>query len=182
MRKKAAEMALNVPADSYVGVADADRYHQMRQSAAAWAALDEPTKERMLVSASDYLDANFRLKNGLNAAMRSGEKPVHPQVLKAVCELALQQQLNSNENPPVIPPAVTHVWAWFFELNRARQSGVSLSPLSWGEIDAYCRLTGQRMQRWELNLLAIFDTAFLDVMQKEEPEVKEGLDNAETDV
>ena len=47
---------------------------------------------------------------------------------------------------------------------------------------AYCRLTGQRMQRWELNLLAIFDTAFLDVMQKEEPEVKEGLDNAETDV
>ncbi|WP_420898804.1 DnaT-like ssDNA-binding protein, partial [Eikenella corrodens] len=55
-------MALNVPADSYVGVADADRYHQMRQSASAWAALDEPTKERMLVSASDYLDANFRLK------------------------------------------------------------------------------------------------------------------------
>ncbi|OFN58490.1 hypothetical protein HMPREF2541_01715 [Eikenella sp. HMSC061C02] len=71
----------------------------MRQSAAAWAALDEPTKERMLVSASDYLDANFRLKNGLNAAMRSGEKPVPPQVLKAVCELALQQQLNSNEKP-----------------------------------------------------------------------------------
>ena len=59
---------------------------------------------------------------------------------------------------------------------------MSLSPLSWGEIDAYCRRTGQRMQRWELNLLAIFDTVFLDVMQKEEPEVKEGLDNAETDV
>jgi len=38
------------------------------------------------------------------------------------------------------------------------------------------------MQRWELNLLAIFDTVFLDVMQKDEPEVKEGLDNAETDV
>ena len=53
----------------------------------------------MLVSATDYLDANFRLKNGLNAAMRSGEKPVPPQVLKAVCELALQQQLNSNEKP-----------------------------------------------------------------------------------
>lgn len=86
------------------------------------------------------------------------------------------------DNPPVIPPAVTHVWAWFFELNRARQSGMGLNPLSWGEIDAYCRLTGQRMQRWELNLLAIFDTAFLDVMQKEESEVKEGLDNAETDV
>ena len=90
-------MALNVPADSYVGVADADRYHQMRQTAAAWAALDEATKERMLVSASDYLDANFRLKNGLNAAMRSGEKPVHPQVLKAVCELALQQQVKVGE-------------------------------------------------------------------------------------
>ena len=59
---------------------------------------------------------------------------------------------------------------------------MSLSPLSWGEIDAYCRLTGQRMQRWELNLLAIFDTVFLDVMQKDEPEVKEDLDNAETDV
>jgi len=38
------------------------------------------------------------------------------------------------------------------------------------------------MQRWELNLLVIFDTAFLDVMQKDETEVKEGLDNAETDV
>lgn len=59
---------------------------------------------------------------------------------------------------------------------------MSLNPLSWGEIDAYCRLTGQRMQRWELSLLAIFDAIFLNVMQNDEAEVKEGLDNAETDV
>lgn len=92
-------MTLKVPQDSYVSVAAADAYHGLRPSAAAWQAMDEAVKAQMLVAASDYLDATYRLKNDLNAAMRSGEVAVLPEVAKAVCELAMQQQLTANEKP-----------------------------------------------------------------------------------
>ena len=92
-------MTIKVPQDSYVSVEEADVYHGMRPSAAAWQVIDAVVKAQMLVAASDYLDAAYRLKNDLNAAMRSGEVAVLPEVAKAVCELAMQQQLTANEKP-----------------------------------------------------------------------------------
>ncbi|EGY53142.1 DnaT-like ssDNA-binding protein [Neisseria shayeganii] len=90
---------IKVPQDSYISVADADAYHALRQSAEVWTAMDDTAKERALVTASDFLDVNYRLKDGLNAAMRAGRAEVLPEVQKAVCELAMQQQLTANEKP-----------------------------------------------------------------------------------
>ena len=91
-------MPINVPQDSLVSLADANAYHELRQTAAVWGAFDDVERERRLVSASDYLDANYRLKSGLNAAMRAGG--IVPQaVVKAVCELAVQSQLNADRPP-----------------------------------------------------------------------------------
>lgn len=90
---------INVPQDSYVSVADADAYHAIRQSAEAWAAMDDAAKERALVTASDFLDANYRLKDGLNATMRDGRTGVLPEVRKAVCELAMRRDLLSPPKP-----------------------------------------------------------------------------------
>ena len=61
--------------------------------------MDTVQKERALVTASDYLDAHYPLRGGLNAAMRSGSRAVPPEVVKAVCELAVQQDLTANELP-----------------------------------------------------------------------------------
>lgn len=78
-------------------------------------------------------------------------------------------------DPPVIPVAITHIWIAFFELHRGRQNGMSLNPLSWHDIAAYQALTGCRFERWELDVLLLLDDVFLDVMQNEQMEVKEGF-------
>lgn len=71
-----------------------------------------------------------------------------------------------------MPLSVAHVWQWFFDLSRTRQSGMGINPIMWQEIAAYAALNGIAMQRWELQMLAVFDAVFLDVMQNEQSEVK----------
>ena len=78
-----------VPQDSYVSLDYANAYHAIRPSYAVWQALSDDEKERLLVCASDYLDANYPLKNNLNQDMRQGLAPIPDCVKKAVCELCL---------------------------------------------------------------------------------------------
>ena len=80
---------VNVPQDSYVTVEWADSYHSIRPSFAVWQALSIEEKERLLVSASDYLDANYPLKDNLSSRMRNGKAAIPDCVKKAVCELCL---------------------------------------------------------------------------------------------
>ncbi|MCT8713661.1 hypothetical protein KZ444_10825, partial [Glaesserella parasuis] len=53
-------MTLNVPTDSYVSLEEANGYHQLRASFDTWNELDDEQKARRLVSASDFLDHNYR--------------------------------------------------------------------------------------------------------------------------
>lgn len=46
-------------ADSYTSVADADAYHAKRQNT-AWAAFDSPTKESLLIKATEYMVGQYR--------------------------------------------------------------------------------------------------------------------------
>ncbi|OBX06187.1 DnaT-like ssDNA-binding protein [Gallibacterium genomosp. 3] len=101
-------MNLLIPDDSYVSVEEADKYHALRSSYSDWSVLDDETKARRLVSASDFVDINYqflgekvdstqqrqfpRIKTGW------GEDGAIPKAIKfAVCELALQEALNQNE-------------------------------------------------------------------------------------
>lgn len=49
-----------VDQDSYVSLEEANSYHQLRASFEAWNELDDEQKARRLVSASDFLDHNYR--------------------------------------------------------------------------------------------------------------------------
>ncbi|MFZ7342943.1 DnaT-like ssDNA-binding protein [Avibacterium volantium] len=95
--------ALIIPDDSYVSLEDANQYHAMRTSALEWEALDDETKQRRLVSASDFLDANYHFMGEksefeqLRAFPRNGSDAIPKAVKFAVCELALQEGLNQNE-------------------------------------------------------------------------------------
>ncbi|MDD2156351.1 hypothetical protein Q7Y60_08670 [Glaesserella parasuis] len=99
-------MTLNVPTDSYVSLEEANSYHQLRASFEAWNELDDEQKARRLVSASDFLDHNYRFVGEKadptqirqfprqESSQESSEIPL--QVKYAVCELALQSDLNQN--------------------------------------------------------------------------------------
>ncbi|MGX2975563.1 DnaT-like ssDNA-binding protein [Ursidibacter arcticus] len=93
---------LVIPKDSYVSLDDADNYHRLRNSFEQWQALTEEQKQRRLVSASDFLDHHYYF-SGEKADLtqprafprdKSGQIP--PNICKAVCELALQADLNQN--------------------------------------------------------------------------------------
>lgn len=89
---------------AYLSVEEADAYHNLRMSKDAWAALDEEEKARRLVSASDFLDVNYRfmgekadptqLRQFPRKGFESLEIPTA--IIYAVCELALQENLNQN--------------------------------------------------------------------------------------
>lgn len=98
-------MTLNIPDDSYVSLDDANRYHALRNSFDSWNGLSDEQKQRRLVSASDFLDHNYVFagkKADPNQARQfpryqgnaSGQIP--PEICNAVCELALQADLNQN--------------------------------------------------------------------------------------
>jgi len=55
-----------------------------------------------------------------------------------------------------------HVWAWFCDLHSARTSnGYGWNPLSYSEITAWGKLTGERVRRHEVKLLRQLDLLFL---------------------
>lgn len=80
----------------------------------------------------------------------------------------------TGERPPELrtpecPAAVAYLLQWFAELSRGRPVGMGLAPLSWCEIDAWSRLTGTRLQHWELRALLALDGAWLRAAAKGRP-------------
>lgn len=97
---------LTIPEDAYVSIEQADNYHRLRSSFESWNELSAEEKARRLVSASDFLDFTYPF-SGEKADPeqgrefprkgRNGEpKPIPKAVCFAVCELALQADLNQN--------------------------------------------------------------------------------------
>lgn len=95
-------MSLNTPSDSYVSLEEADNYHRLRNSFEQWQALSGEQKQRRLVSASDFLDFHYQFAGEKTDPEQPREFPrnksgeIPPNVCKAVCELALQADLNQN--------------------------------------------------------------------------------------
>lgn len=65
--------------------------------------------------------------------------------------------------PPKLPPFAVHVWNTFSRLANARGgTGFGPAPLSFSEIDAFCRLTGERLDFWEIDAIRELDDAYLE--------------------
>ncbi|QIA76648.1 DnaT-like ssDNA-binding protein [Rodentibacter caecimuris] len=96
-------MTLKIPNDSYVTLEDADHYHVNRIAFETWDELDEQTKKRRLVSASDFLDHYYTFAGEKADPLqprcfpRKAQTDIPQAVKYAVCELALQEDLNQNQ-------------------------------------------------------------------------------------
>lgn len=66
--------------------------------------------------------------------------------------------------PPPIPTELRYLWSTFLSLSRARgNNGFGPNPLSFTEIEAWCRLMHIRLDPWEVDTLRAIDDAFLEV-------------------
>ncbi len=68
------------------------------------------------------------------------------------------------------------MWDYFLELHNARSSnGFGPVPLSYTEIDAWRRLTNQRLDPWELSAIVRLDGVFMTVhAEASKPEGQSG--------
>jgi hypothetical protein len=57
---------------------------------------------------------------------------------------------------------IAHVWDWFRELDATRGgNGWGVNPITFAEIDAYQRLTGEQITAWAARLIRAVDNAVL---------------------
>lgn len=89
---------------AYITLEQANAYHEIRTSREAWNALSDEQKQQRLVSASDFLDFNYRFSGEKADIAQDREFPrkefeslgIPKAVQFAVCELALQENLTAN--------------------------------------------------------------------------------------
>jgi hypothetical protein len=76
-------------------------------------------------------------------------------------------RLPRSEREPPFPLHDAYLFAIFQELNASRSSnGFGYNPLSYTEIDAYRRMTGQMLNPWQVKMLMRIDQIFLAASAK----------------
>jgi hypothetical protein len=65
------------------------------------------------------------------------------------------------DNPTEFPEELSHLWEWFAELSRARPPG---GAITFSEVAAWCRLTGNNPSPAEVGLIRRLDDAFREEM------------------
>ncbi len=71
---------------------------------------------------------------------------------------------------PDCPQSMVSILNIFYELSSARQNGMSANPIAWYEIKAYVELTGQWLDRWEVDTIRALDRIFLEVFAPKDSE------------
>ena len=68
---------------------------------------------------------------------------------------------------PRLPEGAAHVWSYFHELSRTRQSGMAVNPISHQEMYAWGRLRGIKLAGWELAAILGIDSVFLTHLNRD---------------
>jgi hypothetical protein len=73
---------------------------------------------------------------------------------------------------------VEHLWRIFTELDATRSVGMSSNPISYVEIDAYCRLIWGTLTPWEVQCVLALDRTVrsLSAAKTKQPEAKNEAD------
>jgi hypothetical protein len=68
---------------------------------------------------------------------------------------------------PPLPENAAHLWAYFWELSRARShNGFGYLALQFTDIEAWSRMTRQKLDPWELNAILRLDSLYLESLAK----------------
>ena len=77
------------------------------------------------------------------------------------------RRLPRSEREPPFPLHDAYIFQIFQELNASRShNGFGYNPLTYTELDAYRRMTGSELTRWEVKMLMQIDRIFLAASAK----------------
>ncbi|WP_293510060.1 hypothetical protein [Parvibaculum sp.] len=66
-----------------------------------------------------------------------------------------------------MPLALRYIWTTYHRLRGRKGAGLNgAEPISWPDIDAFMRMTGNRLAPWEIQLLESLDNIFLSALSK----------------
>jgi len=73
------------------------------------------------------------------------------------------------ERGPELPPHAGYLWNTFVELSSCRApTGFGSAPISFSEIDAYCRMKRTSLLPWEVDAIRALDEAFIQTGSKKQ--------------
>lgn len=80
-----------------------------------------------------------------------------------------QAELEEELALPPFPEALRYLWTAFVRMRRRNAgNGYGPTPITWADIDAYSRLSGLRLQPWEIEIIELLDDRFLVSRQPQE--------------
>lgn len=65
------------------------------------------------------------------------------------------------DDEPECPPALEYLWGWFLDIGSTRGGGYGPAPITYPDIDAWARLTGNDPTPWEVRMLRRIDNAYM---------------------
>lgn len=69
---------------------------------------------------------------------------------------------------PEIPYAGLRVWGLFLKLHEQRGTGFGPCPISYRDMVAFARISGEAIRPWEAEIIRALDREFLSVVNKAE--------------
>lgn len=85
--------------------------------------------------------------------------------LMAVMERSGEVPKRLADAPPC-PPSCKHLWKLWGEFRSSVQSGMGIGRISYTEMDAYQRLTGNVLAAWEIEAIRKLDREFVAARSK----------------
>ncbi len=67
---------------------------------------------------------------------------------------------------PEFPDELGYLWQHFVALNNTRQAGMSINPITYIEIDAYCRLTQTHLSLFDVTAIKRLDIVAMNVINE----------------
>lgn len=77
---------------------------------------------------------------------------------------------------PPFPPPLEYLWGWFASISRGLAfAGWGYPTITWGDIDAWARLTAVRLAPWEAETLAALGQLRARILNEPRPDKKQDV-------
>lgn len=69
---------------------------------------------------------------------------------------------------PPMPEALAYLWNafWRIRVRKGTDAMGNVQPIGWGDLDAFNRLSGLKLNPWEIDLIEQIDTVYLQARAK----------------